>query len=126
MGVFDGGWDSCVWPLYTSSRPWRGVLPHNSCAVRTRPVKQWEDRSCTDEPRQWGLPPVKADKALFEEGLGTEFSNPAKKRCGVQDKCHSGPSGRNVGVSTAAIEKIYKDLDNATPNPSEKSGLLCI
>lgn len=33
---------------------------------------------------------------------------------------------KNVGVTIEAIEKIYKDLDNATPNPSEKSGLLRI
>ncbi|XP_049912491.1 uncharacterized protein LOC126397620 [Epinephelus moara] len=89
-------------------------------------VKHLEDRSCTDGPRQWGLPPVKAGKALFEEGSGIDFSNPAKKRCGVHNKSHSGPSGKCVGVSTAAIEKFYKDLDNATPNPSEKSGLLRI
>nr|XP_055049692.1 uncharacterized protein LOC129435407 [Misgurnus anguillicaudatus]XP_055049693.1 uncharacterized protein LOC129435407 [Misgurnus anguillicaudatus] len=46
-------------------------------------VKHLEDKSCTDGPRQWGLPPLKAGKALYEEGSGIDFSNPAKKRCGV-------------------------------------------
>ncbi|KAG1930536.1 hypothetical protein F2P79_022206 [Pimephales promelas] len=63
-------------------------------------VKHLGDKSCTDGPRQWGLPPLKAGKALYEEGSGIDFSNPAKKRCGA--------------------------LDNATPNPSEKSGILRI
>ncbi|CAM4659745.1 unnamed protein product [Leuciscus chuanchicus] len=90
-------------------------------------VKHLEDKSCTDGPRQWGLPPLKAGKALYEEGSGIDFSNPAKKRCGVNNQSHSGcPSVKKVGVSAAAIEQFYKALDNATPNPSEKSGILRI
>ncbi|XP_073727763.1 uncharacterized protein [Misgurnus anguillicaudatus] len=90
-------------------------------------VKHLEDKSCTDGPRQWGLPPLKAGKALYEEGSGIDFSNPAKKRCGVNHQSQSGYSSvKKVGVSAAAIEQFYKALDNATPNPSEKSGILRI
>ena len=90
-------------------------------------VKHLEDRSCTDGPRQWGLPPVKAGKALYEEGSEIDFSNPSKKRCGVHNKSHSGrPSGGKMGVSAAAMEQFYRALDDATTNPSEKSGILRI
>lgn len=34
--------------------------------------------------------------------------------------------GKKLGVSAAAIEQFYRALDNATPNPSEKSGILRI
>lgn len=90
-------------------------------------VKHLEDRSCTDGPRQWGQPPVKPGKDLFEEGHGIDFTNPAKKHYSVQCKrVSSGASGKKVRVSTSALEKFYKDLDEATPNPAEKSGLLRI
>lgn len=77
-------------------------------------VKHQED---SDGPRQWGLPPVKAGKACYEEGSGTDFSNSAKKHCNANNK---------VGVSAAAIEKFYRDLDNAAQTAPEKSGLLSL
>lgn len=53
---------------------------------------------------------MKAGKALFEEGSGIDFSNPAKRK----------------DASTAAIEKFHRALDNATPNHAEKSAFLPI
>ncbi|KAG1925574.1 hypothetical protein F2P79_025443 [Pimephales promelas] len=126
MGIFEEGWDSFVWPC-TCKAGLGEVCSHVTALLYAidSAVKHLGDKSCTDGPRQWGLPPLKAGKALYEEGSGIDFSNPAKKRCGVNNQSHSGcPSGKSV--SAAAIEQFYKALDNATPNPSEKSGILRI
>lgn len=90
-------------------------------------VRHLGDRSCTDGPRQWGLPLVKAGKDLFEEGSGIDFSYPAKRCSGQHQIIHPSSSHKEkVSISTEATEKFYRDLDNATQNTNGKSGLLRI
>lgn len=90
-------------------------------------VRHLEARSCTDGPRQCGLPQVKPGKDLFEEGSGIDFSNPAKRCSGQHQRIDPSCAGKDkVRISTEAIDQFYRDLDNAAQNPNEKSGLLRI
>ncbi|XP_051805909.1 uncharacterized protein LOC127530192 isoform X1 [Acanthochromis polyacanthus] len=89
-------------------------------------VKRLEEKSCTDGPRQWGLPPVKAGKALYEEATGIDFSNPLKKHNNKSNKSYKKRPAKKIKVSMDATEKFYKDLDGAASTASEKSGLLSI
>lgn len=92
-------------------------------------VKLLETRSCTDGPRQWGLPSaVKLGKDLFAEGSSIDFSVP-DKRSGLseqQPRQHSSAGKGKLSLSPEATEQFYRDLNNATSDPKEKSGLLRI
>ena len=65
-----------------------------------------------------GQQSVKPGKALFKEVSAIDFS--AKHHGGLKKQVSSGPPDKT------AIEKFYKDLDSATSDPKEKSGLLRI